>query len=197
MMSRSQASSRSRWRRWPFGRGLSQPSVAPLTGVLVLFVPRFVHVGPIESAVDRMLEVAVGGIIALAVSLLVLPARAHSFVIEGRGSDAQSDGGVPSRVVRGVHPASRCGCDRAYPGQHWRSCCADAGKRRRGEARAHSFSCRRARSWTASEHAHAAASRPRHDWTVLLQRYWLTMRGGGGRAQAAWPLMRRCRTNRR
>ena len=58
-------------------------SVAPLTGVLVLLVPRFVHVGPIESAVDRMLEVAVGGIIALAVSLLVLPARAHSFVIEG------------------------------------------------------------------------------------------------------------------
>src|SRR3984885_15226064 len=58
-------------------------SVAPLTGVLVLLVPRFVHVGPIESAVDRVLEVAVGGIIALAVSLLVLPARAHSFVIKG------------------------------------------------------------------------------------------------------------------
>ena len=32
---------------------------------------------------------------------------------------------------------------------------------------------------------------------VLLQRYWLTMRGGGGRAQAAWPLMRRYRTSRR
>ena len=58
-------------------------SVAPLTGVLVLLVPRFVHVGPIESAVDRVLEVSVGGIIALAVSLLVLPVRAHSLVIEG------------------------------------------------------------------------------------------------------------------
>ena len=32
---------------------------------------------------------------------------------------------------------------------------------------------------------------------VLLQRYWLTMRGGGGRAQPAWPLMRRYRTSRR
>jgi IS4 transposase len=32
---------------------------------------------------------------------------------------------------------------------------------------------------------------------VLLQRYWFTMRGGGGLAQAAWPLMRRCRTSRR
>jgi uncharacterized membrane protein YccC len=58
-------------------------SVAPLTGVMVLLVPRFVHVGLIESAVDRVLEVAVGGIIALAVSLLVLPARAHSLAIEG------------------------------------------------------------------------------------------------------------------
>ena len=140
-------------------------SVAPLTGVLVLLVPRFIHVGPIESAVDRVLEVAVGGIIALAVSLLVLPVRAHCVCDRGRGSDARSDGGVPSRVVRGVHPASRCGCDRAYPGQHWRSCCADSGKRRRGEARAHSFSRRRARSWTAHAHAQAAASRPRDDWT--------------------------------
>lgn len=38
--------------------------------------------GPIESAVDRVLEVAVGCITALAVSLLVLPARAHSVAIE-------------------------------------------------------------------------------------------------------------------
>ena len=45
-------------------------------------VPRFVHVGLVESAVDRVLEVAVGGVTALAVSLLVLPDRAHSFAIE-------------------------------------------------------------------------------------------------------------------
>ena len=32
---------------------------------------------------------------------------------------------------------------------------------------------------------------------VPLQRYWLTMRGGGGLAQTAWPLMRPCRTSRR
>ena len=69
---------------WAFLGGVYPSlSVAPLTGVLVLLVPRFIHVGPIESAVDRVLEVAVGGIIALAVSLLVLPARAHSLVIEG------------------------------------------------------------------------------------------------------------------
>ena len=57
-------------------------SAATFTGVLVLLLPGFAHVGPIESAVDRVLEVGVGGVTALAVSLLVFPARAHSFAIE-------------------------------------------------------------------------------------------------------------------
>lgn len=55
---------------------------APFTGALVLLVPGLAHVGPIESAVDRVLEVAIGGSTALAVSLLVFPARAHSYAIE-------------------------------------------------------------------------------------------------------------------
>jgi uncharacterized membrane protein YccC len=55
---------------------------APFTGALVLLVPGLAHVGPIESAVDRVLEVAIGGSTALAVSLLVAPARAHSNAIE-------------------------------------------------------------------------------------------------------------------
>jgi uncharacterized membrane protein YccC len=54
---------------------------APFTGALVLLVPGLAHVGPIESAVDRVLEVAIGGSTALAVSLLVFPARAHSHAI--------------------------------------------------------------------------------------------------------------------
>jgi len=57
-------------------------SAAPFTGVLVLLIPGFAHVGQIESAVDRVLEVAVGGVTALAVSLLIFPARAHSLAIE-------------------------------------------------------------------------------------------------------------------
>jgi uncharacterized membrane protein YccC len=55
---------------------------APFTGALVLLVPGLAHVGPSESAVDRVLEVAIGGSTALAVSLLVAPARAHSYAIE-------------------------------------------------------------------------------------------------------------------
>lgn len=57
-------------------------SAATFTGVLVTLVPGFAHVSPIESALYRVVEVAVGGFTALAVSLVVWPARAHSFVIE-------------------------------------------------------------------------------------------------------------------
>jgi uncharacterized membrane protein YccC len=56
-------------------------SVATFTGVLVLLVPGIAHLGPLESAFDRLLEVATGGITALAVSLFVLPARAHALAI--------------------------------------------------------------------------------------------------------------------
>jgi uncharacterized membrane protein YccC len=59
-------------------------SAATFTGVLVLLVPGIAHVGPIESAVYRVVEVAVGGITALAVSL-VLPARARTLAIEAAG----------------------------------------------------------------------------------------------------------------
>src|SRR5271155_1254301 len=64
-------------------------SAAPFTGVLVLLIPGFAHTGPIESAIDRVLEVTVGGVTALAVSLLVFPARAHSVAIEAAARAAE------------------------------------------------------------------------------------------------------------
>jgi uncharacterized membrane protein YccC len=57
-------------------------SAATFTGVLVLLIPSITHVGPIESALYRVVEVAIGGITALAISLLVLPARAHTLTLK-------------------------------------------------------------------------------------------------------------------
>jgi uncharacterized membrane protein YccC len=57
-------------------------SAATFTGVLVLLIPGITHVGPIESALYRVVEVAIGGITALAISLLVLPARANTLTIQ-------------------------------------------------------------------------------------------------------------------
>jgi uncharacterized membrane protein YccC len=57
-------------------------SAATFTGVLVVLVPSIAHVGPIQSALYRMIEVTVGGVTAVAVSLLVYPARARSLATE-------------------------------------------------------------------------------------------------------------------
>jgi uncharacterized membrane protein YccC len=57
-------------------------SVAPFTGVLVLMIPGITHAAPIESAFFRVIEVAIGGLAAVAVSLFVLPTRAYMLVIE-------------------------------------------------------------------------------------------------------------------
>lgn len=57
-------------------------SVAPITAVIVLLVPTFTHTGPLNSALDRVVEVAVGGGTGFAVSFLLLPSNAHSQVVE-------------------------------------------------------------------------------------------------------------------
>jgi uncharacterized membrane protein YccC len=53
-------------------------NVATVTAIIVLLVPTMSHVTPLDSAIDRVLEVAVGAITGLLVSFLVLPSRAHS-----------------------------------------------------------------------------------------------------------------------
>jgi uncharacterized membrane protein YccC len=57
-------------------------SAATFTAVMVFFGPSITHTGPIASAVERVLEVAVGGVVGLFVSLVVLPARAQDLAIE-------------------------------------------------------------------------------------------------------------------
>jgi uncharacterized membrane protein YccC len=56
--------------------------VAPFTAVIVVVGSSATHAGPVDSALYRVLEVAIGGVTGLAVSLLVFPARAHMLAIE-------------------------------------------------------------------------------------------------------------------
>jgi uncharacterized membrane protein YccC len=51
--------------------------VAPITAIIVLLVPEITHTTPVASAIDRVLEVAVGGLTGFVVSFLLLPSRAH------------------------------------------------------------------------------------------------------------------------
>jgi len=56
--------------------------VAPFTAVIVVVGSSVTHAGPVVSALYRVLEVVIGGMIGLAVSLLLFPARAHILAIE-------------------------------------------------------------------------------------------------------------------
>ncbi len=53
---------------------------APVTGVIVILVAPVQHLSPLESAVNRLAEISIGGAIGLAVSLVILPARASGLL---------------------------------------------------------------------------------------------------------------------
>lgn len=53
---------------------------APVTGVIIILVAPLTHMSPIEAAVNRLIEIALGGFIGLIVSLFVLPARASQIL---------------------------------------------------------------------------------------------------------------------
>src|SRR6266852_550496 len=53
-------------------------NAATVTAVIVLLVPAMSHANPLDSVIDRVMEVTVGALTGLLVSFLVLPSRAHS-----------------------------------------------------------------------------------------------------------------------
>jgi uncharacterized membrane protein YccC len=56
-------------------------NAAPVTAVIVVLAPTITHSTPIESAFYRLIEVALGAVVGVAVSLTVFPARAHALAI--------------------------------------------------------------------------------------------------------------------
>jgi uncharacterized membrane protein YccC len=57
-------------------------NVAPVTAIIVLLVPTITHASQIGSAIDRVLEVALGGVTGLIVSFFLLPSNAYALAIE-------------------------------------------------------------------------------------------------------------------
>jgi uncharacterized membrane protein YccC len=75
--------------------------VGPFTAVIVVVGSSVTHAGPVDSAVFRVIEVAIGGVIGLAVSVFVFPARAHSLAIEAAASMLDSMAGVLPELLMG------------------------------------------------------------------------------------------------
>jgi len=57
-------------------------SAAPITAIIVLLVPTMTQATPLASALDRVLEVAVGGSVGCAVSFLLLPSGAQAQAVD-------------------------------------------------------------------------------------------------------------------
>src|SRR5260370_23492828 len=53
-------------------------NAAIVTAVIVLLIPEMRHANPLDSVIDRVMEVTVGAVTGLLVSFLVLPSRAPS-----------------------------------------------------------------------------------------------------------------------
>src|SRR5215472_6338736 len=51
-------------------------SVGPVTAAIVVLVPEMMHTTPISSALDRVIEVSLGGLTGLFVSFVLLPSSA-------------------------------------------------------------------------------------------------------------------------
>lgn len=60
--------------------------IAPITVVIVLFSTAAQEVNVFMYAVERVLEIGLGSILGIAVSLAVLPARAHAIIMEQAAS---------------------------------------------------------------------------------------------------------------
>ena len=70
--------------------------VAPFTAVIVLLISSQLGEAPLESAVYRLMEVVIGGAVAITVSLLVFPARAHALGLDAAGRALElMAGGLP------------------------------------------------------------------------------------------------------
>jgi len=62
--------------------------IAPVTAIIVLLSTAATELGPLGYATERVLEIALGSVIGVLVSRLVLPARAHGLVLEAAAETA-------------------------------------------------------------------------------------------------------------
>jgi uncharacterized membrane protein YccC len=60
--------------------------VAPITAMIVLMGSFSQHASPIESALDRVVDIALGGSVGVVISLFFLPARAHGVLTTTAGN---------------------------------------------------------------------------------------------------------------
>ena len=76
--------------------------VAPVTAIILLLTPGSQLSDPLIVAVHRLTEIALGSLVAIVVSLLVLPARAHNLAAEAAGKALAVMDELTSAVLAGL-----------------------------------------------------------------------------------------------
>ena len=79
-------------------------SVAPITAIIVLLIPTMTHASPLASAVDRLLEVALGGVTGLVVSFFLLPSNAHALVVGAAARTLERMAQALGELLAGLTP---------------------------------------------------------------------------------------------
>jgi uncharacterized membrane protein YccC len=133
-------------------------SVAPITAIIVLLIPTMTHASAFTSAVDRVIEVALGGVTGLVISFLLLPSSAHPQVVEAAARTLNEMARAPATCR--LDARSRRRSTASHSGRYRPSFGARERRRGGGRARALDPSCRGARHRTAVAHAAAIAPRP-------------------------------------
>jgi uncharacterized membrane protein YccC len=78
-------------------------SVAPITAIIVVLIPTMTHATAISSAVDRVIEVALGGFTGFFVSFLLLPANAHPLVAAAAARTLEQMARTLGELLAGLH----------------------------------------------------------------------------------------------
>jgi uncharacterized membrane protein YccC len=76
--------------------------VAPVTALIVM-LPIYGHAAsPLVSAIDRVIEIIIGNIVALAVTFVILPTHAHSQLREAAAKVASLNADLMDRLLEGL-----------------------------------------------------------------------------------------------
>ncbi len=75
---------------------------APITAFIVLVPMTGQEVAPLTYALDRILEIAIGSVVGVAASLLILPARAHNLLAQTAARVADLNGDLMVALFEGL-----------------------------------------------------------------------------------------------
>ena len=82
--------------------------IAPVTAVIVLLVHSGDGAGPLASAIGRVIEIGLGCLVGLGVSLILLPARAHGLLVKTAARGLALEAELLGAASRQLAGASDC-----------------------------------------------------------------------------------------